>query len=823
MPDLEPTLETALETARARLRHELLDTASGTTAVGAATGLADPALLTGPTPGPPADPVLSLPTSPISGPPADPVPDLLAGPVLGSPAGPGTDGPSPLVSRLGADGTWPDLDYADRGDGRNWAPLEHLSRTLSLALTPQHHPSALSALDAWRRHGPRSANWWYNEIAAPQLAGDALLLLADRLDPAERTAWGAWLAGCASSWEMTGQNLVWTQAVVLRHGLLVDDADLLSSAVARMATTLRPTHGEGIQDDFSFHQHGAQLYSGGYGFALAADLGLWIYVVYGTPWAFGGAEVGFFTDFLLEGLQWAIHGGAFDFTTMGRNITRADAHRPTPDLRTAIRRLRASGAPRQAELAAFEQRLAEAEQPPAERTAVTAAGLAAGIAARPASETALGSTPEATAGTPLGSATGPSLGSTPETALGSALGCAAEPAPGSTPEAAAGTALGSTAGPTPSPTPRDTAGPALGSGAGSEASRLPAGTEGVQPAARTEAARPAAGPVGCRYYPRSDYLVHRRPGWSVSVRMSSTRTAPTESMNGENLRGRHLGDGVAPIRVGDGPEDGYRAVIPLWDWARLPGVTAEQPSDPAALLPRPNDRHGASPDVDGWTDGRHGMAVMRLAGTDRIADGWKAWFCFDDVFVALGAGITAPSATYRVVTTIDQRLATGPLTIGPLTDGPGTTGPGMTRAGTTGAEMTGAGTIGPGMTGLGTTEPFVHQGRIGYLPLSDRGSLSARVERRSGSWADITATGSTETLTAEVFTVGFDHGPRPADATYACLVLPGADAAATAARWADPGVTVLSNTPLLQSVRCDHSGVTLTAHHDARGLTFTRS
>ncbi|MEU7746496.1 polysaccharide lyase family 8 super-sandwich domain-containing protein [Nonomuraea sp. NPDC049158] len=689
-----PDLETALETAKARLRHELLDTASGTTAVGAATGLAAPGLLTSPAPGlisgPLVSPVPDLSTGPIPGPLAGPDPDLPTGPALGPLADPGAAGPSPLVNRPGADGTWPDLDYADRGDGRNWAPLEHLSRTLSLALSPQHQPIALTALDAWRRHGPRSANWWYNEIAAPQLAGDTLLLLADRLDPAERVAWGAWLAGCAGPGEMTGQNLVWTQAVVLRHGLLVDDADLLSSAVARMATTLRPTRDEGIQDDFSFHQHGAQLYSGGYGFALAADLGLWIYVVYGTPWAFGAAEVGFFTDFLLDGLQWAIHGGSFDFTTMGRNITRADARRPTPDLRTAIRRLRAAGAPRQTELAAFEQQLAQAQ---------TEAQAQAEVEAE---------------------------------------------------------------------------------------------AEAEQPTAGL-----TAGPVGCRYYPRSDYLVHRRPGWSVSVRMSSTRTAPTESMNGENLRGRHLGDGVAPIRVGDGPEDGYRAVIPLWDWARLPGVTAEQPPDPAALLPRPNGRHGASPDVGGWTDGRHGMAVMRLAGTDRIADAWKAWFCFDDVFVALGAGITAPSAQYPVMTTIDQRLATGPLTTGPLTTGPLTTGP-----------LT---------TGL-----FVHQGRIGYLPLSDRESMSARVERRSGSWSDITATGSTETLAAEVFTVGFDHGPRPVGATYACLVLPGADAAATAARCADPGVTVLSNTPLLQSVRCDHSGVTLTAHHDTRELTFTR-
>ncbi|RKN38145.1 polysaccharide lyase family 8 super-sandwich domain-containing protein [Streptomyces hoynatensis] len=568
-----------------------------------------------------------------------------------------------LARSQSAEGTWPDIDYAD-GEGAEYPPLEHLSRALCLACSAPYLAEGLAALAAWSHLAPRSDNWWFNEIGAPRLAGDALLLLREGLGTEERAAWGTWLAQTAGSTEMTGQNLVWSQSIVLRRGLLVDDGELVASAVRRMSEVLTLTEREGIQSDFSFHQHGAQLYSGGYGASLTADLARWVHAVHGTDWAFGEEEVALFTDFLLEGQQWAVHGGGFDFTTMGREITRAPAHRAWPVLRPVLAKLLALGAPRRAELAAFDARLAAAE--------AAADGAGAGAAPPPL--------------------------------------------------------------------------------------------------------------TGTRYYPRSDYLVHRRPAWSLTVRMSSTRTAPTESMNGENLRGRHLGDGVAAIRLGDEPEDGYRGVIPLWDWARLPGVTAELPPSPEALFPRPNGTHGASPDVAGWTDGRHGIAVMRLAGTDRFEDGWKAWFCFEDAFVALGACISAPEAEHPVATTVDQRLAVGP----PLVEG----------------------------------RRYAHHGRIGYVPLGEQDPVRAAVERRTGRWSDLTTTGSAEPLSAEVFTFGFDHGHRPEGAAYACLVLPDTDAAATAERAAAPGFTVLSNDAAAQSVRCERTGVTLTARHDGRQVVL---
>ncbi|MEV8438477.1 polysaccharide lyase family 8 super-sandwich domain-containing protein [Actinosynnema sp. NPDC051121] len=489
-------------------------------------------------------------------------------------------------------GTWPDIDYSS-GGGADFPAFEHLVR--ARALPPAER---LAALEAWRRLAPRSDNWWYNEIGAPELVADALLDLD--LSPADRAAWGEWLAASAGPVEPTGQNLVWTAAVDLRRGLITRDDAVVAEAVDRMCSVLAFTDGEGVQRDHSFHHHGPQLYSGGYGASMVASLTRWLHL-------FPAPAVRFFTDFLLDGRQWFAHGSSYDFAAMGRELVRPDAHR-LDSLREAADTLLGLPSPHRAdELADLASRLR---------------------------------------------GDGPPL-------------------------------------------------------------------------------------VGTKWFPRSDYLAHRRPTWSFAVRVSSTRTVPTESLNGENTLGRHLGDGVATIRVG--AADGYREVLSRWDWARLPGTTTEQGRP---LEPRPYLERGASDDVFGWAGDGHGVAVMRIAGVDRFTDGWKAWFCFPDAVVALGAGISAPGAN-RVVTTVDQRLAVGAV----------------------------------------TTDPVRHGG-LTYVPLTPH---FVTVERG-------------------IFTLGFDHGPSPDDASYACVIAPDI-----------PEVEVLANTPDVQSVRC--GGTTLTR----RGGDITRT
>jgi chondroitin AC lyase len=556
-----------------------------------------------------------------------------------------------LRAELGHDGTWADLDFAERDPtGVEFPPLRHLGRALLLAVRG-FPDEALAALDAWRRSAPRADNWWYNEIAAPQVVADTLIAAHAALDAGAAAAWGRWLADTVGPVPLTGDNLMWSKAVVLRAGLLTGDDVLVRSAVEHISSVLRVGDGDGIQEDFSYHHHGPLLYSGNYGAALAPEVTLWIRALHGTPWALGEQEVSVFVDFLLDGQRWAVHGGGFDFTTMGRAVSRPGGHDSVTRLRTALHRLLRADPPRAAELMAFDASL--------------------------------------------------------------------------------------------------DGGP---------------------------------GPVGTRCFPRSDYLVHRRPTWSVAVRMSSTRTIPTESMLGENLRGRHLADGVATVRVGHGRNDGYRSVLPVWDWTALPGLTAARPSDPSELVPRPNGVPGASPDVACWADGVHGAAVMRLRGTDGFTEGWKGWFCFPDWFVALGVAITAPGSATPVVTTVDQRHASGDLVV----DAGGR---------------------------------HVHHGRIGYVSL-DGQRVRAEVDVREGSWADLSHSGPPERLSVPVFTAWFDHGPRAEDASYAYLVLPDVDPGTTAAHAAEPPAEVLENAPGSWAVRCRRTGVVLAVRSGPGGPAF---
>lgn len=620
-----------------------------------------------------------------------------------------------LADRLRADGTWPDVHLAADDDVPvHFPPLRHVGRALQLAqhgLTAQ----ALRALQAWRAAGVRSSNWWWNEVAVPQLVADALLPLHDALEPGQRREWQRWLGQCAGEVESIGQNIFWTQAVVLRRGLIADDEDLVTAALARITPVLRATSGEGIQHDAAFHHHGPQLYTGGYGASFAVEAATWIWALSGSRWAVADDAVETLVGFVLDGLQWALHGhgasAGFDFPTMGREVARATAHEPGEQLQTMLDCLLRSRCPRAAQLHAFQARLGYG----------------------PASE-----------------------------------GVDADVHP-------AALLTSSTPSPVPTPAPL----------------------------------------VGTRYYPTSDYLVHRRPRWSVAVRMSSTRTVPTESMHGENLRGRHLGDGVSTIRLNDSVAgtdrvrtdeptvaaagDGYRQVLAVWNWAALPGTTAERHPDVARLLPPTEEYRGGSSEVGGHADGDVGIALMRLQGTSPFSDGWKAWFCLPDCLVLLGAGISAPDAWHPVVTTIDQRLAhPTPLT-----------------------------------RFHGQRLTLVHHAAIAYTPLaqpdsaagpaSDRGTrLQLTVQERTGSWASLSTSGDPRPLKAEVLTVAVDHGPRPLDASYAVLVVPGIDRTKADELVAHPPVTVLANSAEQQSVRCHRSGITLHAHHPGTAIQLSR-
>src|SRR5262249_23147871 len=124
------------------------------------------------------------------------------------------------------------------------------------------------------------------EIGVPQLLGEIGLIMGKDLPDEQRqqiieimkrSKWTKW----------TGQNLVWGCGNQVMRGILENDEKTVAAAFARMWEEVRveKPQGEGIMPDASFHQHGSQFYSGGYGLAFANDVGRFVGYSWGTRFA----------------------------------------------------------------------------------------------------------------------------------------------------------------------------------------------------------------------------------------------------------------------------------------------------------------------------------------------------------------------------------------------------------------------------------------------------------------------------------------------------------------------------------------------------------
>jgi chondroitin AC lyase len=273
-------------------------------------------------------------------------------------------------------------------------------------------------------------------------------------------------------------------------------------------------------------------------------------------------------------------------------------------------------------------------------------------------------------------------------------------------------------------------------------------------------------PVGNRQFWRSDFMVQRRAGYYVSMRMYSDRTLDTDGLiNGENRKSHHLADGATCLMVSG---DEYFNIFPVWDWHRIPGTTIEQDTP----MPETNSaisHKGKTAFVGGVSDGNCGCSVMELQ-TGRLTAS-KAWFCFDDQIVCLGAGIDCPDSN-PVFTNLNQCLLHRPV-------------------------ITSAAQAAQGDRDLKNTA-WVWHDSIGYV-LPSGTAVHLKNQPQSGRWSDI-GTGPENQITENIFSLWIDHGSSPHDAGYQYTLLPGADAKRTAAEAENPSTQTISNTPALQAV-----------------------
>ena len=276
------------------------------------------------------------------------------------------------------------------------------------------------------------------------------------------------------------------------------------------------------------------------------------------------------------------------------------------------------------------------------------------------------------------------------------------------------------------------------------------------------------------HYYIGDCSIFQGKKYSVGIRMASNRTRRCEHGNGENLKGFFMSDGSMNIAV-EGNE--YLDIFPVWDWCRIPGVTAPQLSEMpmAAEWGEP----GESDYCGGLSDGKNGLAGFKMAhktyGVDVSAN--KSCFFMGDEVVCLGSGISS-NMSYKVNTTVEQCLLEGNVCYS-----------------TDGQELA----VSKGMELTDQKLDWVWHRNIGYFfPESQK--VSVKAETRSGCWYDINNTQNKNTISKDVCSIWLNHGDAPSDDTYSYILVPGIKSVNEVKNYDIRDIKILANTTEIQSV-----------------------
>ena len=232
------------------------------------------------------------------------------------------------LAEMNGDGSWPEIDYTSKERG-GWTPRNHISKLLVIAKSYQtkgtqfYHKNAVSekihlSLNYWLDNDFQCPNWWYPEIGVPQVLAPVLILMEAELTPEQKES-GIKILN-RSRIGMTGQNKVWQSGNVLLRNLLLKNEDTIRLAATSIHEELVVSTGEGVQPDWSYHQHGPQLQFGNYGLAYVGDMIKWISILRNTPFQFDESKISILRNYLLEGQQWVTWKDRYDISACGRQL-----------------------------------------------------------------------------------------------------------------------------------------------------------------------------------------------------------------------------------------------------------------------------------------------------------------------------------------------------------------------------------------------------------------------------------------------------------------------------------------------------------------------
>ena len=223
---------------------------------------------------------------------------------------------STLLRQVRPDGSLAGMNYHQENvRGSAWAPANHLSVMQQLA---HSHPEVASRmLDFWLRTDGTSKNWWWPQIGIPAAVCRTMLMLDRKAEKTDRQL-GAILD--RSKMGRTGQNKVWLAGIHLMKGLLYGDPAMVEAGRNAILSEICITEKEGLQPDWSFHQHGTQLQFGNYGLSWFGDMAFWAAALAGTDYAVPPEKLALITRYYEYGLRWTLYKDMMDISACGRQI-----------------------------------------------------------------------------------------------------------------------------------------------------------------------------------------------------------------------------------------------------------------------------------------------------------------------------------------------------------------------------------------------------------------------------------------------------------------------------------------------------------------------
>lgn len=230
-----------------------------------------------------------------------------------------------------ADGSWSDIDYGSSAITL-WQPITHLQRIKNYAIAINNEPNnklnqqIIAGLQYWLKTAPKSKNWWYNDIATPLAIGEILVLLDEANLDYPKECKDALLESMkrGDPYKEKGANKLDIAMHYLYRACASKDEKLMDSAVNQLFAPIEFSTLEGLQNDYSYFQHGKQLYLAGYGAVFLMGEYKAASAVQNTKFALSNEKLQLLHTYLTQTFLRAIRGRYSDFNIEGRSISRPD-------------------------------------------------------------------------------------------------------------------------------------------------------------------------------------------------------------------------------------------------------------------------------------------------------------------------------------------------------------------------------------------------------------------------------------------------------------------------------------------------------------------